>query len=325
MLATVLVGGGAAGAMTTRGEAEDIQPTPTSMRAQVALQAAESALGLVKPARGWTRLASVPARERRLLGSVDSGNLSREETAKLETRTTLWVTRSTPRAILAYVHSRLPRDTKAQGEESSGTSHTRPGPPGPNTSAEVERNYRPDSWSQEFTLRPASDVLRHEAVVVSIARATDGRFVIRLEGRAVWLGIRPGYSLLGANIHTITVTNTFPVTRNVGPSTVVIANASLVHALVTLVNSIPPFEDKGAAFSCPSEKPQAEPRGVFVLTFAEQAGATPLATLEGQPYACGDSFLPTITVPGHPPLELEVEPALVTTINSIAGLRLPSG
>jgi hypothetical protein len=61
------------------------------------------------------------------------------------------------------------------------------------------------------------------------------------------------------------------------------------------------------------------------LTFAEQPSAAPLATLEGQPYACGESFLPIISVPGHPPLELSVEPALVRMINKIAGLHLPQG
>ncbi len=130
-------------------------------------------LRLVTPARSWTRLPGVPGREQRLIGSgaTENDNLSREERAKLETRATLWVTRSTPRAILAYVRSRLPRDATAQGESSSGTSHTRPGRPGPNPSAEVERNYKPDVWRQEFTLPPVSDVLRHQALTVYVAKA----------------------------------------------------------------------------------------------------------------------------------------------------------
>jgi hypothetical protein len=173
-------------------------------------------------------------------------------------------------------------------------------------------------------------VLRSRALTVYIARATGGRFVIRLEGRAVWEGVRPSYSLLGTNVHVITITNTFPAKRNVGPSSAIISNPSLVQELVALVNSIPVFEDKGAEFSCPSEKPETEKpetmaAGNFVLTFAEQPTAVALATLEGQPYACGESFLPTISVPGHPPLELDVEPALVKMINRIAGLHLPQG
>jgi hypothetical protein len=297
------------------------------MRVRIAAQAAESALGLVKPAQGWTRLSTVPLRERRLIGSaaVEGGNLSHEERAKLKARATLWVTRSTPRAILAYVRSRLPHDAKAQGESTAGTSPRPVGPIGPNTLSEIQRHEKVEFWSQEFTLPPASDVLRSRALTVYIARATGGRFVIRLEGRAVWMGVRPSYSLLGTNVHVITITNTFPAKRNVGRSPAIISNPSLVQELVALVNSIPVFEDKGAEFGCPSEKPQATAAGNFVLTFAEQPTAAPLATLEGQPYACGESFLPTVSVPGHPPLELDVEPVLVKMINRIAGLQLPQG
>ena len=70
------------------------------------------------------------------------------------------------------------------------------------------------------------------------------------------------------------------------------------------------------------EKPHP---GSFVVTFAEHLGATPVATLEGEPYGCGESFLPIISVPGHAPLELDVEPALTKMINRIAGLHLPNG
>jgi hypothetical protein len=220
------------------------------------------------------------------------------------------------------IHSRLPRDATAHGESSSGTSHTRPGPPGPNTSTEVERNYKPDVWRQEFTLPPVSDVLRRQALIVYVAKAARGRFVIRLEGGAVWEGIRPSYSLVGTNVHVITITNTFPGTLHVGPSPTVVSNPSAVQQLVALVNAIPVFEDRGAVFSCPAFEPSP---GTFVVTLAEQLGAAPVATLEGEPYGCSESFLPIISVPGHPPLELSVEPALVKTINTIAGLHLPHG
>jgi hypothetical protein len=327
VLATIVVVAIAAGTMVALGDAEEAPAQSTSMRVRIAAQAAESALGLVKPAQGWTRLATVPLRERRLIGSgaVEGGNLSHEERTKLKARATLWVTRSTPRAILAYVRSRLPHDATAQGESTAGTSPPPVGPPGPNTLSEIQRHEKVEFWSQQFTLPPASDVLRSQALAVYIARATGGRFVIRLEGRAVWEGVRPSYSLLGTNVHAITITNTFPATRHVGPSPAIISNPSLVQELVALVNAIPVFEDKSAEFSCPSEKPQAASNSNFVLTFAEQPSAAPLATLEGQPYACGESFLPTISVPGHPPLELDVEPALVKMINRIAGLYLPQG
>ncbi len=140
----------------------------------------------------------------------------------------------------------------------------------------------------------------------------------------MWEGVRPVYSRLGAEVHVITITNSFPASSKVGPSPAVVSNPSLVQELVALVNAIPIFEDKGAEFSCPSEKP-GETSGSFVVTFAEQLGAPPLATLDGEPYGCGESFLPTISVPGHPPLELDVEPALAKTINRIAGLHLPNG
>jgi hypothetical protein len=336
VLATILVATATGGAMVALGDAEDAPAQSPAMRVRIAAQAAESALGLVKPAQGWIRLPTVPLRDRRLIGSraVESGNLSHEERAKLKAHATLWVTSSTPRAILAYVRSRLPHDAKAQGESTVGTSPRPVGPPGPNTLSEIRRHEKVEFWSQEFTLPPASDVLRSRALTVYIARATGGRFVIRLEGRAVWEGVRPSYSLLGTNVHVITITNTFPAKRSVGPSSAIISNPSLVQELVALVNSIPVFEDKGAAFSCPSEKPEATsetetPEATsesnFVLTFAEQPSAAPLATLEGQPYACGESFLPIISVAGHPSLELGVEPALVRMINRDAGLHLPQG
>jgi hypothetical protein len=159
---------------------------------------------------------------------------------------------------------------------------------------------------------------------VYIAKAIHGRFVIRLEGIAVWEGVRPSYSLLGADVHVITISNTFPASSHVGPSPVVVSNPSLVQELVALFDAIPIFEDKGAAFSCPIELSR-EISGTFEAKFAEQLGAPPVATLEGEPYACGDSFLPIISVPGQPPLELSVEPILVSTINRVAGLHLPRG
>jgi hypothetical protein len=298
-----------------------------AVRVQIAVQTAESTLRLVKPARSWLRLPGVPLRERRLIGSraLENDNLSREERAKLQTRATFWITRSTPRAILAYVRSKLPRDATAHGESSSGTSYAPSGPIGPNTSTEIERHYKPELWRQEFTLPPISDVLRGQALTVYVARATHSRFVIRLEGSAVWEGIRPSFSLLGANVHAITITNTFAATRRVGPSPVFVSDPSLVQQMVALVNAIPIFEDKGATFSCPSEPTHATSAGSFVVTFAEQPGAVALATLKGEPYGCGQNFLPVISVAGHPPLELSVEPELVPTINRIGGLHLPQG
>src|ERR1019366_1987419 len=102
---------------------------------------------------------------------------------------------------------------------------------------------------------------------------------------SVWLvfSLSPPWALAG--------TNTFPTSRHVGPSPTVVSDPSLVQELVALVNAIPIFEDKGAEFSCPSEKP-GETSGTFAVRFGEQPGAPALATLEDQPYACGDSFLP---------------------------------
>ena len=70
MLATVVVlAGGATVALT----AAETPGQPAGMRAGIALKAAESTLRLIKPARRWTRLASVPVRERRLIGSYCDG------------------------------------------------------------------------------------------------------------------------------------------------------------------------------------------------------------------------------------------------------------
>ena len=85
VLATIVVAATAGGTMVALGDAEEASSQSTAMRVRIAAQAAESALGLVKPAQGWTRLPTVPLRERRLIGSraVESGNLSHEERAKL--------------------------------------------------------------------------------------------------------------------------------------------------------------------------------------------------------------------------------------------------
>ena len=101
-----------------------------------------------------------------------------------------------------------------------------------------------------------------------------------------------------------------------------VSSTSLVLELVALVNAIPIFEHKWQLFSCPDLQPTP---GSFVVTFAEQPGARALATLAGEPYGCGQELLPTISVPGQAPLELEVEPALTKMINRIAGLHLPDG
>lgn len=325
VLATVAVVAIAGAAMVAFAAAETPSQSP-AVRGHIALEAAVSTLGLIKPARSWIRLPGVPVRERRWIGSraLENDELSREERSKLQARATFWVTRSTPQAILAYVRSRLPRDATAHGEFTSGTSPAPAGPPGPHTSEEVQRHEKVEVWTAQFTLPPASGVLRRRALAVEVARGVDGRFVIRLEGGAVWAGIRPSYTLLATNVHVVTIANTFPVARHAGPSPAIVSNPSFVQELVALINAIPVFEDKGAEFSCPSEKP-GETSGSFLVTFAEQPGAPALATLEGQPYGCGESFLPIISVPGHPPLELDVEPALTKMINRIAGLHIPNG
>ena len=144
VLATVVVAAAAGGAMVALSDAEETPSQSPAVRARIAAQAAESALGLIKPARGWIRLPSVP-RPRAPAGSaraqLENDNLSREERAKLKARATLWVTRSTPRAILAYVRSRLPRDATAHGEfDRWHLARGPPGPIGPNTS---DRNPAP--------------------------------------------------------------------------------------------------------------------------------------------------------------------------------------
>ena len=161
-------------------------------------------------------------------------------------------------------------------------------------------------------------------MTVFVAKATGGRFVIRLEGSAVWEGVRPSYSLLGGDVRAITITNTFPASSHVGASPAVVSNPSLVQELVAVLNAIPIFEDKGAVFSCPTEKPGETSESLCgrVRRTAGRARARDARrrTLRMRRQLPADHHRA-----GHPPLELDVEPALVSTINRIAGLRLPKG
>jgi hypothetical protein len=292
-------------------------------RAEVAAQAAKATLQLLAPAHSWRRLAEVPPRERPLIGEEVPAPASSEERGKTQTRASVWVTRSTPREVIAYVRSRLPRDAQLMGESSSGTASPRTGPIGPDPGEEIQRRLKPDAWGATFTLPAGSDVLRSRGLGVYIALALHGRFVVEVVADAVWEGVRPAYSLLGANVHEVTITNTFAADRDAGPSPLVLSDPPLVAQLLAAVDAIPVFEEKNAIFSCPTMGPAA-PEEAFTLSFAEAPGAAPLATLRAEPYACNEVFLPVISVPGEPPLELTPEASLVEAIDKATGLHLPA-
>jgi hypothetical protein len=297
-------------------------PASPTARAQLAAQTAQAAATLATLPRGSVRLTRLPEHEEKLLGAnavrTPAESLDREERAKLVEITTLWVTRVAPRQLFAYFGARLPPGT-SEGGSSSGDISFSP-PRGHETLQQIKKREAVNYWSKEYRLPLESSALRLRMVSVYVARATGGRFVVRVDAAAVWEQARPVYSLLGTNVHAVTIATPYQPPEANEPPPVVITTPALVSALVETVNDIPIGEGSGdAPRSCPSESIGAKHR-TLLLTFAEQTQGPTIATFQETPSAC--PVIPRITLPGHPPLELSEDPQLIATIEKTSGISL---
>ena len=295
-------------------------PASLTARAVIAAESADSALKLAALPKGATRLRGVPAGEAKLLGSVrtPAQSLGSEEQAKLVVRSAVWATSMPPKKLFAYVASRLPRGTREDFSSSGDVSFTPP--KGHETLPEIEKREAVNYWSEEFLLPTDSSALRLLAVGVYVARTATGRFVVRVDAAAAWERPRPSYSLLGASIHSVTITVSY---RQVGPNEpapVIISDPTRVSAIVEVMNDMPVDEATGGpAKSCPAEI-IGERHRVLFLTFSEQQQGPVLATFEDDPSACEP--MPSITVPGYPPVALSESRGLIPEIEKIVGSPL---
>jgi hypothetical protein len=296
-------------------------PVSLRVRAVIAARSADSALKLAALGKGATRLrGGVPAGERKLLGSVRTPAevLGSEEQAKLVQRSAIWVTSTPPKQLFAYVASRLPSGTREEFSSSGDVSFTPP--KGHETLPEIEKREVVNYWSEEFRLPTDSSVLRLRAVGVYIARAAAGRFVVRVNASASWERPRPSYSLLGASIHSVTITASYQPAGPNEPTPVIVSDPTLVHTIAEAVNEVSVDEAPGGrSKSCPSER-VGERHRVLFLTFSEQAHGSVLATFQDDPSACEPT--PSITVPGHPPVALSEAQGLIPEIEKTIGSPL---
>jgi hypothetical protein len=301
--------------------AQSQAPVSLSARAAIAARSANSALKLATLPKGATRLrGGVPAGERKLLGSARTPAevLGSEERAKLVQRSAVWVTSTPPKQLFAYLTSRLPSGTREESSSSGDVSFTPP--KGHETLPEIEKREAVNYWSEEFALPTDSSALRLRAVGVYIARAAADRFVVRVNAAASWERPRPSYSLLGANIHSVTITASYQPPGPNEPTPVIVNDPTRVHTIAEAVNDLPVDEAAGGrAKSCPDER-VGEKHRILVLTFSERGRGPVLATFEDDPSACEPT--PSITVPGHPPVALSEARGLIPKIEKTIGSPL---
>lgn len=239
-------------------------PASPSTRELIAARSVQSALNAARLPKSATRLERVPAGQAKLLGSIrtPAASLGTEERAKLVARSSVWATSAQPNNVFAYVAAHLPAGTREVSSTSGDSSFTPPH--GHETLPEIEKRESVNFWCEEFRLPRGSPVLRLRTLGVYIARrgASADRFIVRVTAAASWERARPSYSLLGANVGTVTITVTSE------PPPVTIRKPTLVRTIVQDVNELPVEESTGRAVSCPKEGIDA-PSQLLSLSFSE--------------------------------------------------------
>jgi hypothetical protein len=143
--------------------------------------------------------------------------------------------------------------------------------------------------------------------------------VVRVNGAAAWERPRPSYSLLGASVHSVTITVSYQPAEANEPTPVIINDPTRVRTIAEAVNDLPVDEAPGGvAKSCPDER-VGEKHRVLFLAFREQGQGPVLATFEDDPSACEPT--PSIAVPGHPPVALSEARGLIPKIEKITPLK----
>jgi hypothetical protein len=142
---------------------------------------------------------------------------------------------------------------------------------------------------------------------------------VRVTAAASWERARPSYSLLGANVGTVTITVTDQPSRKSEPPPVTISKPMLVRTIVQDVNELPVEESAGRAISCPEEGIDA-PSQLLSLSFSEGEHGPLLATFTDNPKACVAA--PTIALPGEPKVALSEAESLLHEIERLSAIRL---
>ncbi len=296
-------------------------PASPSARALIATRRVQSALKAAVLPKGATRLRGVPAGQTKLLGSIrtPAASLGTEERAKLVARSSVWATSAQPSRVFGYVATHLPAGTREVFSTSGGSSFTPPH--GHESMPEIERRESVNFWGEEFRLPRESGALRLCALGVYIARrgASADRFIVRVIAAASWERARPSYSLLGANVGTVTITVTDRASRKSEPPPVIIRKLALVRTIVQDVNELPVDESAGRAVSCPEEG-IARTSQLLSLSFSEGEHGPLLAIFTDNPEACVTE--PSIALPGEPPVALSEAEGLVHKIEMISAIRL---
>jgi len=309
----------------TAGSAPDLpaEPPPASPSARelTAARSVQSTLNVARLPKSATRLKRVPAGQAKLLGSIrtPAASLGTEERAKLVARSSVWATSAQPNNVFAYVAAHLPAGTREVSSRSGDSSFTPPH--GHETLPEIEKRESVNFWGEEFRLPKRSPVLRLRTLGVYIARrgASADRFVVRVTAAASWERARPSYSLLGANVGTVTITVTDRPSRKSEPPPVTIRKPTLVRMIAQDVNELPVEESAGRAVSCPEEGIDASSQ-LLSLSFGEGEHGPLLATFTDNPKACVPE--PSIALPGEPPVALSEAEGLVHEIERISAIRL---
>jgi hypothetical protein len=281
----------------------------------------QSALKAARLPKGAIRLGRVPAGQAKLLDSIrtPTASLGTEERAKLVARSSVWATSAQPNKVFAYIAAHLPAGARKESSTSGDSSFTPPH--GHETLPEIEKRESVNFWGEEFRLPRGSPVLRLRALGVYIARrgASADRFIVRVTAAASWERARPSYSLLGANVGTVTITLTNRPSRRGEPPPVTIRKPTLVSTLVQDVNELPVEESAGRAVSCPEQGIDA-PAQLLSLSFSEGEHGPLLATFIENPKACVAK--PSIALPGEPAVALSEAELLVHEIERLNAIPL---
>ena len=294
-------------------------PASPSARELIAARSVQSALKAARLPKGATRLGRVPAGQAKPLDSIrtPSASLGTEERAKLVARNSVWATSAQPNKVFAYVAAHLPAGARNVSSTSGDSSFTPPH--GHETLPEIEKRESVNFWGEEFRLPRGSPVLRLRALGVYIARRGAGSFIVRVTAAASWERVRPSYSLLGANVGTVTITVTDQPSRKGEPPPVTISKPTLVRTIVQDVNELPVEESAGRAVSCPEQGIDA-PAQLLSLSFSEGEHGPLLATFTDNPKACVAK--PSIALPGEPTVALSEAELLAHEIERLSAIRL---
>ena len=242
-------------------------PSPASPLQRAQADAAAILASFAVPA-GARWLAAAPGVEDGLL----SQPAQEPATPDLVDNVSWWVVPGAPQPVLAWEKAHL-SDRFSSSGTATGT--------GPGATF----------WSDEFSLPAIPAVLDSRELIVTAVSDGD-RTAIRADAQVTWQPARPAGERVPAAVKAVTIS--MDIGTNQGgrkpPIPVTITDQARVHALLALVNDLPPFPP--GEYSCP-----ADFGATLTLTFLAAPGTPALAVATADLAGCDGVSL---TIGGRP-------------------------